>query len=304
MAAIEGHFPSLQTRTLAFQAFSPRSWPWLPRPCPSPPRSNLLPLRSNPLPLRSDPAPPPSWVCLSQPRRLRCRLRRSTDRCRPGHVRMLQMRAHQPWSCPICIKSALSLPMSAPGFAANAREDGGSASETAKSTSTCQNRDRKGQDRSELHLLRGGLGQERSGPTQLCSGRGPEFAARSGFSRSGNCCKPCAVTVSADATSQKRGMARLPGERSRPEPATARVCAGQPAPRHGPARSGCFVHASNLAPTNPALTTKRGRRLRRLFCKPAMAAGTRPGCSVPSPFPACPAAQNRIAHRVRAHRWC
>jgi len=60
----------------------PRSWPLLPRPCPSPPRSN-------PLPPRTDPVPGPLWVCMSQPRRLRSRLWRSTDRFRPGRLRLV-----------------------------------------------------------------------------------------------------------------------------------------------------------------------------------------------------------------------
>jgi len=86
-AAIESHAPCRRSGPHGPSPASPRSWPlpprsWplLPQPCPSPPRPN-------PLSPRTDPAPPPPRVCMSQPRRLRCRLRQPTDRFRFGRLR-------------------------------------------------------------------------------------------------------------------------------------------------------------------------------------------------------------------------
>jgi len=49
-----------------------------------------------------------------------------------------------------------------------------------------------------------------------------------------------------------RGAARLPAERSRPEPATVRACVGLPMPTHGPARPRRFTHPSIPAPVRSA----------------------------------------------------
>ena len=83
-----------------------------------------------------------------------------------------------------------------------------------------------------------------------------QFAARSGLSGGGAPRKHCGDRVSADAAGRMRGMARLPAERSRPDPAPMRACAGHPVPMHGPTRPGRFIQ-----PSNPASAPPRSRGL-------------------------------------------
>jgi hypothetical protein len=78
-----------------------------------------------------------------------------------------------------------------------------------------------------MHHVRGGPGQERCGITQARSGRGLEFAARSG-SRCDNRQAHCGDTVSANAPCQKRGTARLSRSRTKGPSPHARIAAAQP----------------------------------------------------------------------------
>ena len=147
-------------------------------------------------------------------------------------------RASLPKSYPTCTRPAPLLPILAPTSPQPQAKQPIPPSKCPGRPGCAKAGTGMGSFRCGLHLLRSGPGQERSGTTQPRSETGADFAARSGFSRSGNRCRPCTGSVSADATGRKRSTARVAAGRSPPEPASVRVCAGQPAPdvRPGAAR--------------------------------------------------------------------
>ena len=190
---------------------------------------------------------------MSQLRRLRCRLRYSTDRFglgplgRPGRSRLCQFESD--------LHPVRRLYRFAPDVTTTAHEAGDSAFEVPKSFLDLSKSGEVGSFGCEIPLLPGRTGsrhEARLDPAPQRNRWFPERSISSAVASSG----VTALLVEADlpvapSVEVKHSAASSRSDR-RKESAPVRVCRGYPSPMQGPARPGRFVRRSNPVPARLA----------------------------------------------------